>query len=686
MCRALLRMLEGLKSEDVAVKHFVQSWVRFTVTKKTGLQQVLQPLVKMLLDASSLRRQYTRPIPGYRELSAKDAEKDPAYAKYYYASLGIADPFAALKKDQYSDILLLYNQVFDASQVLYALSLLQSTIAVDPLSIITCMGVTVVDTTTYVRSSLQHGSSNKQTHFLPIFKKKADSHKDGPTDCHSTVTAPPLVIRKSILELLVSSCVDFLRSEYPESLEASLDDHLQNVRVKLASADVLNIILCTFAKILSRTHKEPSLDHVNESEADSSLAGGAGVVNAASFVTALMALCDVQKITLLQLAHIVQVLRSLVNGTSKNVWVEFSRFVAANDLNSPSTLLQSLFVHLLKLTQSLITLDTQCSTVNPSTTTPISASTSLPAAGDTTALKDSSLPPVLSNLSTASQPFFHAFVSEVLADSSLSHLHEHLLSMFVNTMANLLGHQLDELAPKILKQICNNLEKSLQSGKSGSRIFESVTSSRLHDKISGNQKVDVSSQDSSFLGKLAVLYLEIVVSIIHWCLFGDLHLSHTHPDDHTRSKLHHHSLNLFWEGIRVAQVENSDSALSPTSKQPSTIAWLFGVFSTAAQKGEVSGESGSSTYQPSASRPRVGVNSRAAQYIAMLLPAVYNAITELWRSYFSVGSSMSRVSSSSSLPGGGEGMTAVGVSSGSWLFEEKTLERRSRLESEVVNL
>ena len=589
-------MLEGLQDKSTAVSCFVQSWVKFA-TERSELLPLFQPLVRILLEADTLR---TR-----KSYTEEEKDAGSAHAKYYYNPKDVTEKEESLKEDQFSAVELHYTQVFDARQVLYAFSLLQSILAVDPAGIISSLGEVVVNTGTYV-------SVNQTSSLATIIAMKCDSESDAPHP------------QKSLLELLLATCINFLRSDFPDSLEVSPTDCLDNLHVKTSAAELLSTILHEFVCILSSQFGR------NEAEMSGKMSG---VVSHPSYVSALVTLCDIQRVALLLSAHVVQCLRDIQSsvstkqqgGNSRDSKGETRPWIRlhAEQTALPSGLgsaLRSLFVHLQKLLQKLITLDAQCSlALNP--TTPVST-TAQPGATFTkqSGKLTSQLPLIKPSLSTAAQPFFQALLLDILADPSLVHLHGTLLSVFTTILPNLLN-QLDELAPKVLKQICKNLEMILQSTKA----MESAHTGTENDKM-----CPISSK--LFSGELAVSYMESLVAVVLWCYFSDGQVI-------CPPKLSQHAPSMFWKVNTVSEFEHTGDSLSPLLKQPSTMSWLFGVFSTSSQKGVALTDVGTKN-------PCVGINSKVGQYILMLLPAVYNAVTEIWRYFHTAAIAMATSSGS----------------------------------------
>lgn len=616
-------MLEGLQSSDGAVRCLTQSWVRAAIAKGSGegMHKLLQPLVKILLESDSKRKPKLEKLSSAKiTLTREDAERDTKYAKYYFESLGIENPYTATTKEQYEEILLQYTQVFDASQILYALSLLQLMVSVDPSEFILAIGNTVIDVSVYTQ---QQGTPHMQQH---QYQHSADSAKsqDDTTTPQTPVSFTSMSTQKSLLEVVLSVCVDLLRSEYhPALLKFTASEQLENLRVKVSSASLLSTLLDELLKILAQ-HGDNS--------------GGASPgdfkICSPNFVSALVTLCDIQKVALLLLGKSVEWWMELEPSPQKgskddgdsrrrskrSVWRDLAQFCQSSDgVGEPSVELKSLYTQILRVAQCLVALDTQISqslrieTTTPTATTPSSSSqaSDLVTVVSGVHISSSPLPAVLPGCATASQPFFRNFLLLVLSDLSLSCFHDNLLHMFTSTISNLLNQQLTELAPKVVKQLCGNIGKNIDPGKKG-QSAEGLVSS-----------------------KLCVTYFDSILKTTTWCFFGDS-ISHSLKDDvqqsHRRSdfKLHHRSLNPFFDIIRVKQVDGAKESLTPTSKQPSTVAWLLGVFS--AQKST----SGGADSESVSNSDIVGTSSQAGQHITMLLPAVYNSMTDLWMEFESV--------------------------------------------------
>ena len=518
---------------------------------------------------------------------------------------------------QEGEMRLLYTQVLDSDQILYALSLTQAVLSVHPVSVITSLATSQVNLSTY-------GAGG-----------------EGATE--QSVCGTP---QKSLLEVILLSLAAFIRSEYSPAVEVTVANVVENLRVKSTAVEIIGFLLYQFSIILSSSSSS------SEQQASSRTTGSSrGLVHNPSYVSALVTLCDVQKVLLLTLSQVVREFPATtecafegLNGEAPPIKasnkahhmveeVGSSRVIKIGEI--PSTPLQVLFVNLLRCLHNLVSLETQCIPSSPAAVTPSFKHTKRSLSSTDTLVRP--------GLSTIAQPFFQSLVFETLADPALSSLHPHLLHMFSATLPHP-SAQLDDLAPKILRQLCRNLEVGVAEGKSRSK-----------------EETSRESTETSSGGMAVVSNVQALVNIILCCLFGDFPLQSV--------SLKHGSLNRFWDAEYVSRSDESEEVSTPTSKQPSTMSWLLGVFAGGGQSKAASSPVG-------ARSPKLGLSEgKVGRSIRLLLPAVYNALTEVW-TWFS-----SRVKKSSERDGNDRVRGDGGGRGGGWLHIEKR-----RAEYEVGSL
>ena len=473
---------------------------------------------------------------------------------------------------QEEEIRLLYTQVLDSDQVLYALSLLQAVLSVQPHTIIPSLSISLVNLASYGGST------------IPSVDRS----------------------QKSLLEVILLSLTAFIRSEYPPTLDVTPANVVENLRVKSTAVEMVGFLMLQFSVILSST----------ESPVVTAGSGGRtsdrGLVHNPSYVSALVTLCDVQKVLLLSLKQVVRSRRESSGTSQKTLEKLKGAAPVINGNGQTDTLtsvdgsvkrpfdvaqiscvpLQVMFVNLLRALHNLICLEAQCVPSSPAPITP---------GRHTKRSLSSTL--IQSGLGTAAQPFFQSLVVDTLSNSTLCDLHQHLLHMFSATLPHL-SAQLDDLAPKILRQLCRNLENT---------VAESATNTRSSEGEGPRDMRDTPRCGGG--GMVVVGNVQALVNIVLCCLFGGF------PPESV--SLRHCSLNRFWDAGCASRSEESEVVVSPTSKQPSTMSWLFGVFA---------GQSKPAAASPVGARsPKLGLShGRVGQSIRLLLPAVYNALTEVW--------------------------------------------------------
>jgi hypothetical protein len=558
---------------------------------------LLQPLVKILWESDTNRKHKFEKVASSKKitLTRKEAEKDMRYARYYFKSLGIENPYLPSSENQHMKMIQHYTQVFDASQILYALNLLQLTLEVDPSNFVSVAGNSVIDVSMYtaaVAGALPHAEGESPS--TPI-----------------TPPFPNLSSHKSLLEVVLSLCVDLLRSEYHPSLKSSSLEQADNLHVKISSAKLLAKLLHELLKILDN-HSSYSEDAPAEFK-----------VHSPNFVSALLTLCDVQKVCLLLLGKVVEwweELRVGTNTSKTNVQDGVRSKVAElsqqrTSCSNLAPLLMAFYSHLLRVIQCLVAMDTQFSQSLPINSRPPPEPNNLVTVVSGVTVSSATLPAITPNCATASQPFLREFLLQVLSNATLSCLHDNLLCMFTNTLPNLMSQQLTDLAPPVVKHLCVNIEVLVTDG------FGSSEAHHGRNAASG-------------CAQHCVMYFDSILRITMWCLFGNSQ-PHFHPDQQhpgaavSHLSIYHRLPDPFYHILRVKQVESSKENFSPLNRQPSTMSWLLGVFTAQRSNSESDGGVGDISLFS-----RAGVNSQAGQHIIMLLPATYNSVTDIWTTFY----------------------------------------------------
>ena len=583
-CRALMRMLEGLHSQDAALRGFTISWVKSRL-QKPDLDRLLHPLLRILQEADTKRAMFEAASP-----------KVEQHSKYFYASLSKDKNSGGTDdaKEHPGGPTLVYTQVYDTSQVLFALSVLQSTMTVDrPAALVARLGESVVDLRSY-----RAGSPLRCVGGPLVGRQQQQQQEVGPKGLGTREHAAQ---RKSLLEFVLSTCVVYLQSEYPLSGEVPLGELVANVKVKLAAAELITTVLHEFVGILRKAGEEEVV-----------VVGGGGPsergerVGNPSYVSALVTLCDVQKAGLLQLASTLRSLKEgCVVGSAHQTGAPKGAGgdVATGRLSVPSSVLEPYYVQLLKLVQQLVVLDTLCVPGSSLPPPPPSPSSSAPPQNQ----RSDSCPAIIPAYPTAAQPLFQSLLLDAVQDLSLLPLHWHTLDM----VASLLPHVpvlLEDLVPRLIAQVCTNLGLLLRSGGVDGYVGE------MEEEVwKAPECCPRNGTGPQLSGEVVVAYLRSVTSLVHFCILGV-----RIEDSHSCS---HQELSVFRDLVPVCDAVSVSSAMTPTSLQPSTMSWLFGIFS-GGQKGL---EQGGGEEQQS----KAGLRG-AGQTVLVLLSRVYTVLADLW--------------------------------------------------------
>ena len=565
-----MRMLEGLQSQDAAVRGFIGSWVKLCL-QQSDLDLLLHPLLRILQEADLKRASFEAPTI---------RPKVEHHSKYFYESLGKAGGNEEMGKSM--EPALMYTQVYDTSQVLFALSILQSTVTAHrPDTVVARLGEAVVDLRSYRAGSPSRGDA------LLVSRRQESSSLA--TRCLGTREQASQ--RKSLLEFVLSTCVVFLHSEYPLTGEVSQSDLVANVKVKMAAAELITTILHEFVRALEK--EGPRTERVGNP----------------SYVSALVTLCDVQKIGLQQMACAVQTLKE--NSTPSSALPpngkgteSLSGFVGGkmdSRLSLPTSILEPYFVQLLKLVQQLVVLDTL--TLPDSSLPPPSPSASSSAA----AASPGSDPAhnYVPSYPTAAQPLFQSLLLDALSDLSLLPLHRHVLDMATSLLSHVPLH-LEDLVPRLIIQVCSNLGLLL-------RTTSVVGRSSVDGEEEGREDRKRVRVVPRLSGEVVVTYVRSLISLVHFCLLG------ARFDD--GSTCFHQELDVFRDMVSVRDATVVPAALTPVMLQPSTVAWLFGMFS-----GGQKGSDGVREEQKS----KMGGLQGQGQAVLGLLSRVYTVLADLW--------------------------------------------------------
>ncbi|MGH0139149.1 UNVERIFIED_CONTAM: hypothetical protein FKN15_057973 [Acipenser sinensis] len=162
--------------------------------------------------------------------------------------------------------LLLYLQVYDSSRALHALSALSAMLKANPVGFVSAISTTSVNNTYTPQLSLMQNLLAR--HRVSVMGK--DFYSNIPVDSHSHVFRSSMFI-----EIIISLCLYFLRSYYPNHLAASEQDLSGNRNMQIMSIEVLTLLFTELTKVTEASAK-----------------------GFASFISDVLSKCKVQKVVL----------------------------------------------------------------------------------------------------------------------------------------------------------------------------------------------------------------------------------------------------------------------------------------------------------------------------------------------------------------------------------------------------
>ncbi|XP_041109188.1 protein dopey-1-like isoform X1 [Polyodon spathula] len=162
--------------------------------------------------------------------------------------------------------LLLYLQVYDSSRALHALSALSAMLKANPVGFVSAISTTSVNNTYTPQLSLMQNLLAR--HRVSVMGK--DFYSKIPVDSHSHVFRSSMFI-----EIIISLCLYFLRSYYPNHLAASEQDLSGNRNMQIMSIEVLTLLFTELTKVTEASAK-----------------------GFASFISDVLSKCKVQKVVL----------------------------------------------------------------------------------------------------------------------------------------------------------------------------------------------------------------------------------------------------------------------------------------------------------------------------------------------------------------------------------------------------
>ena len=610
----LLRVLEGLQSKSPSIQYCATTWVR-SLSESRQLSCVIQPLYNLIIDATPPKR-----LPQYE--SPRTPKPFLSHAQYYFGSVEIEEDKIEEEIPPYP--LYYFSQTVDAPRLQYGLSLFLSFLIIDPIAICTHLAAAYMTMSSGFSSPIASSFDDQSDHMvLPKsatfsngteqFFDPAESPVQGkdkrPRRLHSSVA-------KSLLELILTYCSNILLTDYSTKLEVSHTEISSLTSIKITAVTLTVNILKCMTGVVSGDSKLPE--------------GQKTSLTNATYILCLLALCDMQKSTLVALLQMVDIYKNIPDEDAKRCDNEQDNTVRSNGLVISLPHLQPLFLQLLKALYYEICLESLAANVAKS---PMS----LKKTAKKNTNSDDKMVSYVPGSSLVTQPLFFHIINSILSRSHLVLQQTYVLSIFCHSLWHF-RDSLEHIAPKILKQVYRNL-KELLAEKNSHSVNTSLSVTSRNDLQARRRSSESSSPWRGSNGipcqtsELVAVYLNTISNIVHFCLLLNCNREASAKSNTTRASvppLHYQIVDPFWNltGPHQSEYESStrlttSSAVTP-EKSSFNLGWLFGgVFN-----GGVVNEQDKKVEEKQ--QECRGVSSPAGQKVLWQLQHVYGALVKVW--------------------------------------------------------
>lgn len=523
-------MIEGLQSHNPAIYNCASTWL-ITTCHQNCLHFAVMPLYVLIREACPSK------IKAHKETITLD--DPPPHAKYCYTSLKETEekPFASPYPTYY------FPQVIDGPRYSYGLSLFLSVVSISPELITSEL-------------SISHNA-------IPDLTTRRSE-----TDSPNEIDGPKSI--RSLLEVILAECMEILSSDYPQWLDINHTVQLSLCDVKIASTALVTALLSSVVNHLI-TQKNDSARSLN--------------IQTPSYIKGLLALCEVQKTTLIALLNLLGPFTEHVMATSPIN----DRTSGSECAVSPIQL--SLVLHLFKCLYYQLIIDSMT-----------------PESSHSSTVEEPSILQYIPENSLSSQPMFHLLIQCVLTQNTNSYIQISFLVLLMSALPYF-RTSLEVIASKVLKSLCRNLVNTIKE--------------QCPNCVTLSSSVSYRQCTCHVQPQLIICYVKTLSSFIHYCLLPEA--SKQQPS------LHYQISNLFWDipqSLTTFQDASSSSTqLTPVlqEKRSFSLSWFFGgLFRSGSHDiDQFSMVSSCDSYR--------GVNTPAGQKVLWLLQQVYSTLTQIWK-------------------------------------------------------
>lgn len=360
--------------------------------------------------------------------------------------------------------LLLYTQVSDSRQVLYTLECIKNILKSNARLSICALSSTNLNSKPSPRSH--------QVQILLARHRKSVFGKGFVGELTSENLATHR--NSTLIEVLISSALYYLRSYYPNLPHLSPDDIQANREVQLTAVDLLIVLVSELILVV----KDNGRAYAN-------------------YISDLFSRCKVQKVVLHSLIASVHDMQNNIKDSSSSSFTEdILKYneVYVNLDERVSNFSEAFQVQILKLLLALVMLE---QVVMHNSMTPASVKKATPAPG-------SKVLRYLNEHVIPDQPMFLAAIVSALKLDKMRHLHSHWTSL-VSSCLPFLDHSLTQTVFEVTSQLAANLE----------RLAPFYHAADADDEVS--EEVDLGQIPADYV----ITQLEALTMMYHFCLIDD---------------------------------------------------------------------------------------------------------------------------------------------------------------------
>ncbi|RWS29873.1 protein dopey-1-like protein [Leptotrombidium deliense] len=393
-------------------------------------------------------------------------------------SMSISSWMRPVSVNQLHSYILLYTQVYDSRRTMYALTTLWNIILSDPQKVLFSMATTSISNRLGIRSQelQQLCARHRKALFGRSFYGELDT--ESATAFRSS----------SFLEVVVTTCLYYIRSYYPSLPQSKLNDEeiRGNQKVRILSCEILRLI---FSELITAIKGRPTF---------------------LTYMHDMLMRCKVQKVVLHSVVSSVYNFQSKPDTETKNAEDIFSdTIVEFNEKTVCDGFQEDMQKSLLKLLEQLMVLEHKASPLTAQNEKDIPTHNRKDS--DSRAARIRFQPQMSSlkycpNILIPSQSMFLSAIQTALQQTHKANLHANWLSLVEATLP-FAGRSLTRLVVCVISQLCYNLENLTEK-------INTIRKDNYHDQMPPNY---------------LIILLKSLAILSHYCLLDTSNTVSTPP-------------------------------------------------------------------------------------------------------------------------------------------------------------